>query len=469
MRGLGRTQLAGDEDPWPGKGGRCQVQAGAGEVREHLAPHIEEVRAAASQRLVVQCGVTLRDAIHRRLPGRGGAPSALEDRRPDRGQQRVIAEEQQLRLEDLRRGASRADGHGVARRPDLAGGPGQRGLQRRPLRLRIGRRQTGLRVRRRKNGAGRLRRRIGVHRADGDARRRRDPPERPACAAAAAGEAFLRGPRFGVGCPALRMLADGPRQRVERGLGAGTGRGQQDLVPLPDPEGDHRVDAPGVRGAAARGEVPQGDVGIPESAGGLHERGCGAGVQAGRIPHAQAPLVHLAPGAGRRCGAGLPVFDGRFHRRLGGPGAEMRRLRRQRAARLRQDLRQRAAEPGLDRGGDRSLHQRRLAQDHVIPPLRRQQVQRQFGAQHRAAEVHQDDHAVIGVDRLDGTEHEQGVGAQRLSRQIQPARGGQGEIRAAHPARQLRDPFGQPRAVGNDDQSDHHASRFSLQTSQHPE
>ena len=141
----------------------------------------------------------------------------------------------------------------------------------------------------------------------------------------------------------------------------------------------------------------------------------------------------------------------------------MRRLRRQRAARLRQDLRQRAAEPGLDRGGDRTLHQRRLAQDHAIAPLRRQQVERQFGAQHRAAEVHQDDHAVIGVDRLDGSEHEQGVGAQRLSRQIQPARGGQGEIRSAHPARQLRDPFGQPRAVGNDDQSDHHASRFCLQ------
>ena len=95
------------------------------------------------------------------------------------------------------------------------------------------------------------------------------------------------------------MLVDGPRQHVERGLGAGTGRGQQDLVPLPDPEGDHRVDAPGVHGAAARGEVPQGDVGVPESAGGLHERGRGAGVQAGRIPHAQAALVHLAPRAGR--------------------------------------------------------------------------------------------------------------------------------------------------------------------------
>ena len=173
--------------------------------------------------------------------------------------------------------------------------------------------------------------------------------------------------------------------------------------------------------------------------------------------------MHLAPGAGHQCGAGRR-FDGRFRRRLGGPGAEMRRLRRQRAARLRQDLRQRAAEPGLDRGGDRTLHQRRLAQDHAIAPLRRQQVQRQFGAQHRAAEVHQDDHAVIGVDRLDGSEHEQGVGAQRLSRQIQPARGGQGEIGAAHPTRQLRDPFGQPRAVGNDDQSDHHASRFSPQT-----
>ena len=190
MRGLCWTQLAGDEDPWPGKGGRCQVQAGAGEVCEHLAPHIEEVRAAASQRLVVQCGVTLRDAIHRRLPGRGGAPSALEDRRPDRGQQRVIAEEQQLRLKDLRRGASRADGHGVARRPDLAGGPGQRGLQRRPLSLRIGRRQSGLRVRRRKHGAGRLRRRLSGRRCScagppaspGDTRRRgrphRDAPRR---------------------------------------------------------------------------------------------------------------------------------------------------------------------------------------------------------------------------------------------------------------------------------------------------
>ena len=40
-----------------------------------------------------------------------------------------------------------------------------------------------------------------------------------------------------------------------------------------------------------------------------------------------------------------------------------------------------------------------------------QQLQRALGAQHRAPQVHEDQHAILAVNRLDGLLHLEGIGA----------------------------------------------------------
>ena len=54
MRGLGWTQLAGDEDPGPGKGDRIQLQAGAGEVHCRGNDHVLEVGSGVGVNLTVR-------------------------------------------------------------------------------------------------------------------------------------------------------------------------------------------------------------------------------------------------------------------------------------------------------------------------------------------------------------------------------------------------------------------------------
>jgi hypothetical protein len=123
-------------------------------------------------------------------------------------------------------------------------------------------------------------------------------------------------------------------------------------------------------------------------------------------------------------------------------------------ARLRRHFRQRRPEPCGDGGCHRSLHERSLAEEHALALLRIQQIERGLGAQHRAAEVHEHEHAVTGVGARDRLHHANRVRAERLGLS-QPARELEPHVRAGHLRRELPHSGGQGRAVRDDDDADH--------------
>ena len=88
--------------------------------------------------------------------------------------------------------------------------------------------------------------------------------------------------------------------------------------------------------------------------------------------------------------------------------AELRRLHPQRAARLARDLVERRAAARPRGRRDRALDERRRAQQHR-PAVGVGHLRRHLRAHQRAAEVHQDEHAVGRADRLDRRQHPLGV------------------------------------------------------------
>ena len=141
----------------------------------------------------------------------------------------------------------------------------------------------------------------------------------------------------------------------------------------------------------------------------------------------------------------------RRRRRRGLLLAQLRRLHRQRAARLGRDLVEPRTRARAGRGGHRALDQRRARQAHRAALA--EHLDRDLGAHQRAAEIHQHEHAVVGAHALDRRHHALGVGADLAV--LEPARGLDRDVLTAHLPRQLGGPFGERRAVRDDDQPDH--------------
>ncbi len=99
-------------------------------------------------------------------------------------------------------------------------------------------------------------------------------------------------------------------------------------------------------------------------------------------------------------------------------------LGRERAARLRRDVLALGPARGRHGGHAEPLHQRGGAERHTLPQLGVDQVERQVGGEHGAAEIHEHDHAPPGVRAHDGVGHPDGIGAERpvleARRHLQP-------------------------------------------------
>ena len=87
--------------------------------------------------------------------------------------------------------------------------------------------------------------------------------------------------------------------------------------------------------------------------------------------------------------------------------------------------------------------------------LLREQIERHLRREDGAAQVHQDQDAVLRPHVVDRPHHEGRVGPERPSRLIQPAGDPDPEVVAAHLRRQFRHPLGEPGAVADEDESDH--------------
>jgi hypothetical protein len=202
----------------------------------------------------------------------------------------------------------------------------------------------------------------------------------------------------------------------------------------------------------------------PAEARGGHRAGPGREVGEG---HRSVEPADLADQSGRRSRVQtVPVGDrehaddlvaDRRRRDLGrvlvGNG-QVRRLAEQGVARLGGDLGPARSTGRRHRGDHQALHDRGGREDHPLADRRiLQQVQRQLGTEHGAAEIHQDDDAVGPVDLLDRVLDLYGVGAERrlveAGRDLDPY-----PAAVEHLTRECQRSPGQCPAVGDDDDAD---------------
>ena len=127
--------------------------------------------------------------------------------------------------------------------------------------------------------------------------------------------------------------------------------------------------------------------------------------------------------------------DQRFHRRRLRPGRrdpEVLHLEGERPPGFDHHLLQGTAQPGLDGCGNGSLHQRGFAQGDLGALVRRQHIQGHLRTEDRAAQVHEDKHPILGIDRLDGLQHQARVRAKGLAGQSHAPGDGQLHILSRH-------------------------------------
>ena len=451
-RRVRRGELGRHDDAGPAQLRPARTQ----QVAEYTGPDAVQVADPLALVAVGQPLPSAFDAGHRAVPGVGGVPS-LADTAPGRIEQGLVGQEQQVRVEDARFVlAAGPDGHRVPGGLHLTPGRLQRRVQPGELGGGVG---AGL--------ARHLHRRLpqmdrvpdGQARGAGDAAQDgavRGPGAGPRLSGPARGRERLGGATRGAGGGSAgrargRGLVEVPLGQLAHGgehlRRLRAGGPDQDFVSLLDAEGGDAVEAPRAGRAGRRRDVLGRHRGV-ELAYGLHEPRRGASVQAEPGGHRDAQLER-GPFTRRR---GL----GGRARLAGGPG-QVGDLARQPSSRLGRHLVQRITEPGRDRGGDRSLHQGGLAEHQPGPPLVRHHLRRHLGGEHRAAEIHEHEHAVVGPGRLDGPRDERGVGAQRPVRQVQAAGGDDRHVRPGHFPGQLDDAVGQPGAVRDDHDSDHRA------------
>ena len=288
-----------------------------------------------------------------------------------------------------------------------------------------------------------------ARRPDGDAGSGRQPGQASARLGVGGG---LRGRRGGrrrrgrlgpIAVVVAEVLARERGDRLERRACVVPARAHEDLVALAHAERGHAGEAARVRRAGAGALVDQRDVGVEPSDGG-HQASSGSSVQPEPVldRHPQR-LAAVLDDIGA---AGVPVriLD-----------AELHRLGRQRAARLRRHrIQVRPAARGR-RGGDRALDQRRFAEHHPWRVLGH--LDRHLGAHQRAAQVHEYEHAIVAGSPLDRALDELGIGADAPRRVGHAARGLDTHLLTAHLARELDHAVGDIGAVGDDDDADHRA------------
>jgi hypothetical protein len=71
-----------------------------------------------------------------------------------------------------------------------------------------------------------------------------------------------------------------------------------------------------------------------------------------------------------------------------------------------------------------SFDERRGAQAHLSSLIVAQELESSFGAEHGTAQVHQDENAILTINRLDGVLHSERVCADGIVRIVGAARGG---------------------------------------------
>ena len=111
----------------------------------------------------------------------------------------------------------------------------------------------------------------------------------------------------------------------------------------------------------------------------------------------------------------------------------------------------RRADHRLHRRGHRPFHQRRFAQEHISALLVGQEIQRRLRAQQGAAQIHQDDHAIVAVDRVNSLHDLHRVRADGVVSIVDAPRDGQRYAPLCHLLGQLANALGQPGAMGHDD------------------
>ena len=108
-------------------------------------------------------------------------------------------------------------------------------------------------------------------------------------------------------------------------------------------------------------------------------------------------------------------------------------------------------------GGDGALDERGLAEQDVGAALLGQQVQRHLRRQHRAAEVHQHQHALGDQARSTACHDHDGVGADRMLGQVETAGRLDAHVRPAHLAAPARPRPRRARSCARRHDPDHHA------------
>ncbi len=375
------------------------------------------------------------------------APST--DPAAGRLEERVVVEEQQVRLED--RGA-RPPGPSrdvVALPRDLRPRARERLVERGQLLV--------VPTAREPVGDGDLRCREPACRPDRDARRRGQTVQhalglrslRPRPPMPPAGPARLRRLRREVLGrfvePALGELTDGLDRRVRLRAPRNDFQG----MPRRRAEGRDGVQAAGAHRSASGGHVGDAHVRV-ERAGRLDQprrRPCVEPV--GQIDHDGDPRLGAVgrrrlerprrPRAGDR-GSGLPEVGG---------------LAGQTAPRLRRHLLEAPIEPRGDGRRDGAFHERGVRQQNRRAAILVEELDRHLGGQDRAAQIHQDQHAVGGPHRLDRGEHPHRVRPDRVVGTVEPAGRRHAHVLAAHLSCELGRALRERTAVRHQDDADH--------------
>ncbi len=449
--GLRRRQVGGDEHgPRGHVGDQAAVgRAAPGQVGLDLAPDRPDVVRASPLVGVGQGGQRTGHRLDGLAPGGAGAlPGG--DAGAGAIEQVGVVEQQQVRVEHRRLGLAGDRGRVVAAAPDVLLGVGQRGVQQRLLRGWV---THGVVVRRRF----RHRRKLPGP-ADRDAgRRRQRTGSRWWVRMGGRRRAGPRGCRSEVAEPVpgqVEQALDGP-------FGVGTAGRHVDDVALLRAERSHPREAARGHGLAAAGAVAEADVGL-EPPHRPDQDGRGPGVQPVRPRHLEPPR-HLE--RSRRleppCRVGVGVGEGvrrvahvDADGRVRGSGDhQVRLLGAERAPRL-------GGHPvpvgtaGRGHGGHaQPLDERSRAQRDALPQGRVEQVERDLGGEHGAAEIHEDDDAGAGVGSGDRVGDADGVGAEApvveprglLETDVVPVQ---------HHARERDRGAGQGPAVGDDDETD---------------
>ena len=451
-RDLRRGQVGGHQDLRPSGG---LHRAAARQVRGHLrADGAQVLRPLPLVRVLDAVpGVgRLRDGLR---PGGGGRLAAVAHPAPRRRQELLVFEEQEVGAEDGGVGSRRLRGDRRLGLPQFGRRGGERQLEGAPL---------GPGIAGRRGGSGGCGRTQPSGAAGGEAGRRRDAHEdRPR--RRAPGERVLPDRRRPRGPGPARCVAGRRERRLpsevligqapqgsERLLCVRPGRGQEQHVPAPCPERRHGAQAPGAHGPAAAREVGDRDAGI-EAGRGAHEEGGRPRVQSERRRDHHSCLGRRLPRARRLAGRLRGVRPCRRSRtRLFAP--ELDGLRLEPAASLGGTGFERLAEPCRDRRGDGALQERRLREQDERASLVVEEIHRHLRRQDGAPEVHQDQHAVVGPDGLDGAQDAGRVGAEHAGF-VQTAGGADAHLRRRHLRGQGGDALGHLGAVADQDDADH--------------